>query len=111
MVLTPDDARLLFRRWRDDSAPVQVKLFSRWMVFEATGLIADTGLEALGMSGPSWRLTIPLADADYSFSDPREVPIASVREAEASKYEFGIAINLANGDRLTLLELKGVGLD
>ena len=29
-----------------------------------------------------------------------------MREAEASRYEFGLALNLASGDRLALMELK-----
>jgi hypothetical protein len=34
--------------------------------------------------------------------------VASVREAEAARYEFGLSLNLASGDRLVLMELKTV---
>jgi hypothetical protein len=49
---------------------------------------------------------VPLTGAEFSFSDPREIPVASVRESESARYEFGIAIDLPTGDRLSLLELK-----
>src|SRR5215471_19096430 len=107
MILTPDDARLLFRRWRDESAEVRIKLLSPAMIFEATGVVTDSAIDALGVGGPSWSLTVPLSGAEFSFSDPREIPIASVREAESSRYEFGVAIELSTGDRLSVLELKG----
>ena len=33
-------------------------------------------------------------------------PVASVRESETAQYEFGIALQLPNGDRLVIMELK-----
>ena len=106
MTLSPDDARLLFHRWRDHSSQVRIKLLSPVLIFDATGVVTHSAPDALGVSGPSWQLTVPLADADFSFSDPREIPVASVRDAESAQYEFGVALRLASGDRLTLLELK-----
>ena len=43
---------------------------------------------------------------NFSFSDPREIPVASVRESETAQYEFGIALQLPNGDQLVIMELK-----
>jgi hypothetical protein len=32
--------------------------------------------------------------------------VASVRELETAQYEFGIALDLPNGDRVIMMELK-----
>ncbi len=106
MNLTHDDAHLLFRRWRDHTTPVEIKLLSPALIFDATGIITDSAFDSLGLRGDSWRLTIPLSDAEFSFSDPREIAVASVREAETARYEFGVAVHLPSGDLLSLLELK-----
>jgi hypothetical protein len=105
MNVTADDARLLFGRWRDASTAVRVKLSNKSVTFDGVGTTEMTA-DALQFSGLAWQFTAPLAGAEFSFSDPREIPIASVREAETSKYEFAVAVTLANGDRLTLLEMK-----
>jgi hypothetical protein len=61
---------------------------------------------ALQVGGESWQFTIPLEGASFAFSDPREALVESVREAESEKYDFGLAVNLANGDQIALMELK-----
>jgi len=106
VIVSSEDAALLFARWMQDSAAVRIKLLSSALIFDAAGFVAEFSHEALGLNGSSWRLTVPLAGAQFSFSDPREIPIASVREAESARYEFGVGIELPTGDRLSLLELK-----
>jgi hypothetical protein len=106
MILSADDARLLFHRWRDDSTHVRIRLLSQLLIFDGVGVVTEAAGETLGFEGSAWRLDLPLEGAEFSFSDPREIPIASVRESESRQYEFGIAIDLASGDRLTILELK-----
>jgi hypothetical protein len=76
------------------------------LIFDGVGAVTDFTPAQVQVGGDAWSFTIPLAEAGYSFSDPREIPVASVREAEAARYEFGLAINLAGGDRLVLMELK-----
>ncbi|GEM_PF-2366525 len=107
MIATPDDARLLFDRWMEESSPLKVRLWSSGLFFDAVGTIAGSRPENLEIGGHSWKLTIPIAGANFSFADPREIRIASVREAESAQYEFGIALDLPNGDRLIIMELKG----
>jgi hypothetical protein len=58
------------------------------------------------LNGPAWQFTIPLTGAEFTFSDPREIPIAAVRNVETSRYEFGLALGLPSGDRLVLMEIK-----
>ena len=106
MIVSSDDAALLFARWKEQSAGVRIKLLSSAIIFDGAGVVTDFTPETLGLSGPSWQLTIPLGGAEFSFSDPREIPVASVREAEGARYEFGVAIDLPTGDRLSVLELK-----
>ena len=106
MIASPDDARLLFRKWKEHRSPLRVKLRSSTLIFDATGIVTDFSPRALEIGGDSWKFTIPLAGAGFSFSDPREIAVASVRQSEASKYEFGLGLDLPNGDRLALMELK-----
>jgi hypothetical protein len=101
-----EDARLLFGRWRDEAPPLRVKLSCQSLVFEATGTVADFTSSTLQLHGPAWRFLIPLGNARFVFSDPREIPVPAVRAAETAKYEFGLAIELPSGDRLVLLEIK-----
>jgi hypothetical protein len=106
MITSPEDARLLFTRWSEDSAPLRIKLRSAALVFEGVGLVESFNATVLSLGGNSWQVSIPLEGASFTFSDPREAPVASVREAEAARYEFGLWLNLASGDRLALMELK-----
>jgi len=106
MITTFEDATLLFGRWKESAPTLRVKLISQSLIFEAAGTLTDFTIQALHLSGPAWQFTIPLAGAKYIFSDPREIAVASVRETEAAKYEFGLALELPSGDRLVLLELK-----
>jgi hypothetical protein len=106
MITSPEDAGLLFKRWSEDSAPLRIKLRSAAVIFEGVGLVESFNSSVLNLGGNSWQLAIPLGGANFTFSDPREAPVASVREAEAARYEFGLSLNLASGDRLALMELK-----
>jgi hypothetical protein len=106
MIVSSEEARLIFSRWKDESAPVRVRLSNDALAFDGVGVVGVTQ-DTLEFSGPAWRFVVPLAGAEYSFSDPREIPIVSIRTAESAQYEFGIAVTLASGDRLTLLEMKG----
>lgn len=106
MFATPEDARLLFSKWTENEASLRLKLFSSSLMLDAIGVMTDFNPAAVQCRGNAWNLTIPVADAEFSFSDPREVPVASVRESEASRYEFGLSIGLPNQDRLVIMELK-----
>jgi len=106
MNATFEDAHLLFDRWQQEVSALRVKLWSQSMVFEATGIVGEFTHAALQLNGPDWQLTLPLEGSKYTFSDPREIPIAAVREIETAKYEYGLAIELPSGDRLVLMELK-----
>ena len=106
MIATPEDARLFFDRWKEDRPPLKVRLWASSLFFDAIGTLSDFTSETLELSGPSWKFTIPLEGVNFSFSDPREIPLASVREAETAQYEFGIALQLPNGDQLVIMELK-----
>ena len=106
MITSPEDASLLFDRWRQDARALKVQLRSSALFFDGVGTVSDFNLGTLDLGGDSWKLTIPLSGANYSFSDPREIGMASVREAESAQYEFGIALDLPNGDRLVIMELK-----
>jgi hypothetical protein len=106
MNTTPDDAHLIFDGWRDQRSPLRIQLRSSSLVFEGKGIVIHSALDSLALGGESWRFTVPLNDATFVFSDPREIPVASVREAESAQYEFGLAILLASGDRLVLVALK-----
>ncbi len=106
MIATFQDAHLLFSRWKDDSSVLRVKLWSPSLVFEAVGYVGAHTHAALQLNGPDWQFTVPIEAAKYTFSDPREIPIPSIRHIETAKYEFGLAIELATGDRLVLMEVK-----
>ena len=75
-------------------------------MFEGRGSVTHSAMQALELGSDSWRFTVPLTDATFVFSDPREIPIASIRETESAQYEFGLAVLLATGDKLVLVELK-----
>jgi len=106
MITSPEDASLLFDRWRQDARAVKVQLRSSALFFDGIARINDFNLATLELGGDSWKFTVPLAGANYSFSDPREIGMASVREAESAQYEFGISVDLPNGDRLVIIELR-----
>jgi hypothetical protein len=106
MIASAEDARLFFLRWQENASPVQIKLRSSALVFDGVGVVLGVNRGALQVGGESWQFTIPLEGAGFSFSDPRETSLASVRQAESEKYDFGLAVDLANGDRIALMELK-----
>ncbi|MCU1335448.1 MAG: hypothetical protein JWO19_1029 [Bryobacterales bacterium] len=106
MIASPEDAGLFFDRWRVDAPQLRVRLWASSLLFDAVGTVTDFNAGNLELGGDSWRFTIPLAGVGFSFSDPREIPVAIVREAESAQYEFGIALELPNGDRLIIMELK-----
>jgi hypothetical protein len=106
MIATFQDAHLLFARWKEEAPALRVKLWSPSLVFEATGFVGEFTHAALQLNGPDWQVTVPIESAKYTFSDPREIPIASIRDIETAKYEFGLAIELPTGDRLVLMEVK-----
>jgi len=106
MIASPEDARLLFSKWQQEGPLLRVKLLSSTLIFEAHGTVSSFSAVALELRGEAWQFTIPLAGVNISFSDPREIPVAGVRDLEAAKYEFGLALDLPNGDRLALMELK-----
>ena len=103
---TPEDARLLFHRWQQESARVAIKLRSHTLFFQGTGTVTAASPGVIEVGGHAWTFSIPLEDVIYSFSDPREIPVTSVRQAESAKYELGLSLTLPNGDELVLLELK-----
>src|ERR1700724_3484010 len=106
MIASPEDARLFFDRWKVDAPPLKVRLWASSLFFDAVGTVTDFNPENLEISGDSWKFTIPLDSVTFAFSDPREIPVASVRESETAQYEFGIVLELPNGDRLIIMELK-----
>jgi hypothetical protein len=106
MIATLEDARLLFDRWREDARPLKIRLWSSSLFLDAVGTVTAFNPESVDLGGESWKFTIPLDSVKVSFSDPREIPVASVRESETAQYEFGIVLELPNGDRLIIMELK-----
>ena len=106
MITSPEDARLLFDRWRQDTRALKIQLRSSSLFFDGLGSVIDFNRNTLELGGDSWKFTIPLTGANYSFSDPREIGSASVRESESAQYEFGISLDLPNGDHLVIMELK-----
>ncbi len=111
MITTFEDAQLLFARWKEDVTPLRIKLWSPSLVFEATGFVGEFTHAALQLNGPDWQMTVPIEASKFTFSDPREIPIASIRNIETARYEFGLAIELPSGDRLVLMEIKSGGGD
>ncbi len=106
MIATPEDARLLFDRWQEHRRPIHIKLLSGGLIFEGTGVVASYNPDSLQMAGHSWQFTIPLTSSTFTFSDPREIPVAAIRQAETAKYEMGLAVELPGGDRIALMEIK-----
>ena len=106
MIASPEDARLFFDRWKEDTPPLKVRLWTSALFFDAVGTVTDFNPDSLELGGDSWKFTIPLSEVTFSFSDPREIQVASVRESDKAQYEFGIALQLPNGDRLIIMELK-----
>jgi hypothetical protein len=106
MNTSPEDAHLIFDGWKDRGSPLRVQLRNSSLIFEGRGIVTHSAMESLGLGGDTWRFSIPLEGAAYEFSDPREIPIPSVRETESAQYEFGLAVLLASGDRLVLVEFK-----
>lgn len=106
MNATFEDAHLFFARWKDDQNPLRIKLWSPGTVFEAIGYVGEFTHAALQLNGPDWQATLPIESAAYTFSDPREIPLPSIRNIESARYDFGLAIELPTGDRLVLMELK-----
>jgi hypothetical protein len=106
MITSSEDARLLFSKWRDSSSGIRIKLLSSSLIFDAVGTVTDFAQGSLQLSGEAWQFTIPLGEVSFKFSDPREIPLASLRNIESEKYEFALALRLPNGDELMLMELK-----
>ena len=109
MDTTPDDAYLIFDGWKDRESYLRIQLRSSSLMFEGRGVITHLSRDTMELGGESWRFTVPLFDSTFVFSDPREIPVASVREAETARYEFGLAVQLSTGDRLVLVEYKEIG--
>ena len=106
MIASADDARLFFDRWKESGPPLKVRMWASALFFDAVGTVTDFTTDSVELGGSSWKFTIPLDGVTFSFSDPREIPVASVRESQAAQYEFGIALQLPNGDQLVIIELK-----
>lgn len=106
MTASSEDARLLFARWKETAPRLRATLRTGSVIFEGTGTVIDHQRGSVQLGGAGWQLTVPLEGATFTFSDPREIPNAAVRRAESARYEFGLGVDLANGDRLALLELK-----
>ncbi len=106
MVTSTEDARLLFTRWIEDGSLLRIRFRNSALIFEGAGVLQSFDTSVLNLGGDTWQLVIPVSGASFAFSDPREASMASVRDAESARYEFGLAIDLANGDRLALMEMK-----
>jgi hypothetical protein len=106
MDASADEARLLFQKWAESSTAVRIRLVSSQVIFDGVGAVQAFSDSTLELGGDSWQVTLPLTGATYVFSDPRDVPNTRVREAEESRYELGLAVDLPSGDRVVLLELK-----
>ena|ERR1700730_2756150 len=106
MIASPEDARLFFDRWKEEKPPLKVRMWASSLFFDALGTVTDFTSETLELGGDSWKFTIPLESVTFSFSDPREIPVPGVRASETAQYEFGIALQLPNGDKLVIMELK-----
>jgi hypothetical protein len=106
MLTSAEDAHLLFTRWVEDSAPLRIRMRSAALIFEGVGVAQSFDASVLNLGGETWQVVVPLTGASFTFSDPREAPAGSIRDAEAARYEFGLAVDLASGDRLALIEIK-----
>src|SRR5262245_23733086 len=106
MEASGEEARLLFGRWREASTAIRLQLFRSRVVFDGIGAVQVFNGTALEFGGDTWQITVPLSDAVFAFSDPHEITVASVREAEVARYEMGLSISLPSGDRVVLMELR-----
>jgi len=106
MDASPEEARLLFHKWTESATAVRVRILDSLVIFDGVGVVQSFNDAALEMGGDSWQLTLPLTDATYAFSDPREIPTASLREIESARYELGLAVTIPSGGRVVLMELK-----
>ena len=106
MTTSSEDARLLFARWLEEGAALRIRMRSTALIFEGVGAVQSVDANVLNLGRDGWQLVVPLNGASYSFSDPREAPAGSIRDAENSRYEMGLALDLSTGDRLALMELK-----
>jgi len=106
MDASAEEAHLLFQRWSESSTPVRIRLVSTPVIFDGVGAVQAFRDSSLELGGDSWQITVPLTGATFAFFDPRDIPLPSVREAETSRYELGLAVDLPSGDRVVLLELK-----
>ncbi len=75
-------------------------------MFEGKGILTHVSADSVMLGSDEWQFTVPLEGASYVFSDPREIPVASIREKELARYEFGIAVLLSSGDKLVLVQFK-----
>ena len=92
MIASSDDARLIFDRWLQEQAPVRVKMVRGSLLFDASGTVFHFGKHAVQFGGPSWQITVPLVNAEYTFSDPREIQMPVVRRMEEARYELGLSL-------------------
>jgi hypothetical protein len=106
MNTSPEDARLILDRWHDQCSPLRIQLRHDQLMFEGRGTVTHVSTEALALGSDMWRFTVPFEGSSFVFSDPREIPIASLREKESARYEFGLAVLLPSGDRLVLVQFK-----
>jgi hypothetical protein len=106
MIASSEDARLLFHKWQHDAPLLRIRLMSAWLIFDGAGVVLEFSPDTLKLGGDSWEFTVPLAEASFTFSDPHEASRASVRAAESARYEFGLSVDLPDGNRLVLLERK-----
>jgi len=106
MVTSTEDARLLFTRWLEDASLLRIRFRNSALIFEGAGVLQSFDMSVLSLGGETWQLVVPVSGATFAFSDPREAAAASIRAAESARYEFGLALDLANGDRLALMEMK-----
>ena len=106
MITSADDARLLFDKWLQDEALVRVRMVRGALLFDGDGIVLHFGKHALQVGGPTWRMTVPLVNAEYAFSDPREIPMPSVRRVEEARYELGLSIRWPDGEEMILMEVK-----
>ena len=106
MITTPEDARLLFDKWLNDEALVRLRMIRGSLLFDADGIVLKYGKHAVQFGGPTWKMTVPLVNAEYTFSDPREIPMPSVRRVEEARYELGLTLRWPDGEELILMERK-----
>ena len=106
MDLSSEEASFLFQKWTESAVPVHVRVLDSLIIFDGVGVVQAFTDRSLEIGGDSWQLTLPLTEATYAFSDPREISVASVRHAESERYELGLAVTLPTGGRVTLMELK-----